>query len=68
MKGGHVEHWINNIKVVEYNRFSQTFKNLIKKSKYSKHQGFGVGLSGRILLQDHSPGDIKFKNIKIREL
>ena len=68
VKGGHVEHWINNIKVVEYNRFSQTFKNLIKKSKYAKHQGFGVGLSGRILLQDHSPGDIKFKNIKIREL
>ena len=68
VKGGHVEHWINNIKVVEYNRFSQTFKNLIKKSKYVKHQGFGVGLSGRILLQDHSPGDIKFKNIKIREL
>jgi hypothetical protein len=31
VKGGHVEHWINNIKVVEYDRFSQTFKNLIQK-------------------------------------
>ena len=68
VKGGHVEHWINNIKVVEYDRFSQTFKNLIQKSKYAKHQGFGVGMSGRILLQDHGPGDVKFKNIKIREL
>jgi hypothetical protein len=42
-------------------------KNLIKKSKYSKHKGFGMGSSGRILLQDHSPGDVYFKNIKIRE-
>mgnify|MGYP001446632709 CR=1 FL=1 len=67
VNGGNVEHWINNIKVVEYDRFSQSMKNLIKKSKYVKHQGFGMGSSGRILLQDHSPGDIKFKNIKIRE-
>ena len=67
VSGGKVQHWINNIKVVEYDRFSQSMKNLIKKSKYSKHQGFGMGSSGRILLQDHSPGDVKFKNIKIRE-
>ena len=67
VNGGHVQHWINNIKVVEYDRFSQSMKNLIKKSKYAKHKGFGVGAKGRILLQDHSPGDVKFKNIKIRE-
>ena len=67
VNGGNVEHWINNIKVVEYNRFSQSMKNLINKSKYVNHQGFGIGSNGRILLQDHSPGDIKFKNIKIRE-
>jgi hypothetical protein len=64
---GKVQHWINNIKVVEFDRYSQSMKNLIKKSKYSKYKGFGVGSSGRILLQDHSPGDVKFKNIKIRE-
>jgi len=67
VNGGKVQHWINNIKVVEYDRFSQSMKNLIKKSKYSKHKGFGMGSSGRILLQDHSPGDVYFKNIKIRE-
>ena len=59
--------FLNNIKFVEYDRLSQSMKNLIKKSKYAKHQGFGMGSSGRILLQDHSPGDVKFKNIKIRE-
>ena len=34
-KNGHVEHWLDNIKVLEYNRFSQMFKSLIKYSKYS---------------------------------
>jgi hypothetical protein len=68
VKGGHVQHWLNYIKVVEYDRFSQSMKNLIKKSKYNNHKGFGVGEMGRILLQDHSPGEIKFKNVKIREL
>ena len=67
VEAGNVQHWVNNIKVVEYNRFSQSMKNLIKKSKYLNHKGFAVSSSGRILLQDHSPGDIKFKNIKIRE-
>ena len=68
VKDGEVEHWLNNILVVKYNRFSQTFKNLIKKSKFYDKKGFGIGGEGRILLQDHHPGDIKFKNIKIREL
>ena len=67
VEAGNVQHWVNNIKVVEYNRFSQSMKNLIKKSKFVDHKGFAIGSSGRILLQDHSPGDIKFKNIKIRE-
>ena len=67
IKGGEVQHWINNIKIVEYNRFSQTLKSLIKKSKFRDFKGYAVGSNGRILLQDHEPGDIKFKNIKIRE-
>ena len=68
VKGGKVEHWLNNILVVRYDRFSQTFRNLIKKSKFYDKEGFGVANEGRILLQDHHPGDVKFKNIKIREL
>ncbi len=66
VKGGHVEHWLNQIKVVEYDRFSQTFKALIEKSKYEKWKNFGRLPEGLILLQDH--GDkVSFKNIKVRE-
>ncbi len=66
VKGGHVEHWLNQVKVVEYDRFSQTFKALVEKSKYEKWENFGRIPEGLLLLQDH--GDkVSFKNIKVRE-
>ena len=63
---GHVEHWLDNEKVLEYNRFSQVFKALIQYSKYSKWENFGQLESGHILLQDHGD-EVSFKNIKIKE-
>jgi hypothetical protein len=66
VKGGHVEHWLNQIKVVEFDRFSQMFKALVEKSKYEKWKNFGRLSEGLILLQDH--GDkVSFKSIKVRE-
>ena len=63
---GHVEHWLDNEKVLEYNRFSQVFKALVEYSKYSKWENFAQQKSGHILLQDHG-NEVSFKNIKIRE-
>ena len=63
---GKIEHWLNHVKVVEFDRYSQTFSALVEKSKYEKWDNFGKWESGNILLQDH--GDkVSFKNIKIRE-
>ena len=64
--GGHVEHWLNNVKIVEFDRWSQAFKALVQKSKYEKWPEFGQSKSGHILLQDHG-NTVQFKNIKIRE-
>ena len=64
---GNVEHWLNHVKIVEFDRFSQSFQALVEKSKYKIWDNFGLWSEGVILLQDH--GDqVSFKNIKIRHL
>lgn len=66
VKDGHVEHWLNHVKVVEFDRFSQMFNALVEKSKYEQWKDFGRLAEGLILLQDH--GDkVSFKSIKVRE-
>ena len=67
VKGSKVEHWLNNSKVIEFDRHSQMFRSLVQTSKYAKWANFGEWKKGPILLQDH--GDkVDFRTIKIREL
>ena len=66
-KGKHVEHWLNGFKVLEYNRDSDEFRNLVAQSKFSGIQGYGETDKGFIQLQEHND-EVSFRNIKIREL
>ena len=67
MKGTHVQHWLNGVKVVEIDTASPGFAALVEKSKFKPYPQFAKPARGHIALQDH--GDkVSYRNIKIRPL
>ena len=66
LKDGTVQHFLNNQKVVEYVRGSQSFKDLVAESKFKKFEGFGLSEKGYLLLQDHGD-NVSFRSLKVKE-
>jgi hypothetical protein len=67
-KGGHVEHWLNGTKVVEYEMWSDDWKAKVKASKFNAWPNYGLAKKGHIALQGDHRGELAFRNIRIREL
>lgn len=64
---GHVEHWLNGQKVVEYELWSNDWKQRVAAGKWKDYPAYGSFARGHIALQDHG-SLVWFRNIKIREL
>ena len=67
VNGMHVEHWLNGVKVIEYELESPALMAAKAKSKFKDEPGWGTKLKGHILLQDRGD-EVAFRNIRLRAL
>ena len=67
VNGNHVEHWLNGVKVVEYELGSPDWEARVKASKFVDHPRYGRNAEGYIGLQEHE-FRVAYRNIKIRVL
>ena len=63
----HGEHWLNGVKVVEYDIDTPEFTSIFQKSKYRNNKDFTNHKVAHIVLQDHGD-DCWYRNIKIKQL
>ena len=67
VNGNHVEHWLNGVKLLEYEFGSPDWNSKVAASKFAPHPHFGKNAQGHIGLQDHG-NVVAFRNIKLRVL
>lgn len=67
VRGTTVQHWLNGVRVLQYELGSPALQAAIDSSKFAGIERFGKLQKGHILLQDH--GDrVWYRNVKIRRI
>lgn len=64
---GHVEHWLNGAKIVEFQAWTPEWTKKKTEGKWKDYPDYGSAKTGFIALQDHG-NKAYYKNIKIRTL
>lgn len=67
VNGNHGEHWLNEVKVLEYEFGTAKFDSLYNLSKYHEYPDFEKKRKGHIVITNHHD-DSWHRNIKIRKL
>jgi Domain of Unknown Function (DUF1080) len=65
LRGNHGEHWLNGVRIVEFDLGTPRLDSLLERSKYKPIPGFAERRSGHIVFQDHGD-EVHFRSIKIR--
>lgn len=64
-KGNHVEHWLNGHLVIEYDLYSDDWKERFAKSKFANYAIYAHNEPGHLGLQDH--GHLcRFRNVRVK--
>lgn len=64
---GHVKHWLNGTKVLEFEIGSPEMQTLLSESKFKDNPAFHSDKEGHIMFQHHGQ-KVYFRNIRIKEL
>ena len=68
VRGGHVEHWLNGQKVVEYELWSPDWEAKVKATKFNEWPKYGRARRGHIAIQGDHEGALSLRNVRIREI
>ena len=67
-RGSQVEHWLNGVKVADYDATSKDWSQRVSESKFADREGYGQAARGVIALQSHGDRGVAFRAVRIREL
>ncbi|HTI90194.1 MAG TPA: DUF1080 domain-containing protein [Puia sp.] len=68
VKGSHIEHWLNGVKVVSCERGTADFRQRMAATKFNVYDKYGELPQGHIMLTDHDGDACYFRSIKVRRL
>jgi hypothetical protein len=68
VKGAHVEHWLNGVKLLQYELWSPDWDSKVKASKFGAWPNFAKAKRGYIGIQGDHAASLALRNIRILEL